>query len=288
MIRRSNSRRNRSRAYSGGDASRGRSAQGFVSDPVLVSPDAGTEGMRDRSTDGKSTKRNDRSGTDPRPPSLLHWLFCGAALTASLAYFDSVIGADLGILDIVDPVERLFDHPEPPDTTYYLGTKAFRVAYTDAALLATASMPVTQPVTNIAVRPIPILPDGSMELYSEIPMTITAGYTGDALGGDNVTVERDNDSLKVTVHLPEPEILGCCVVVEDIYRRSDENHFPGTANTFVGMLGSADTEAYRNAITQAVAAGILEEAERSATTRITEMMTTLGADEVVVLVGSEG
>jgi hypothetical protein len=227
-------------------------------------------------------KESDRIRSSQGAGSSVFFAFAVSCFVASLIYYNHETGSSGGLFD--NTHTSLVHHPAPPDTVRVLGDQAFRIAASDAARLATTEMKVIQPMNSEVYRPIPVFEDPTIHLFTEIPMTITAGFDCDVLGGSNVTNEYSDGRLVVTVNLPAPSILSCCADYSEIYRHSEEFHYPGTAQAYGQLIADTEMLAADSARARAVEAGILEEAEESARTRIFEIMTALGADEVHVII----
>ena len=119
-----------------------------------------------------------------------------------------------------------------------------------------------------------------------IPATVKAGFQGNLLGAEDVIVEYLPDGrLFVTVHMPMPIIVSCCPDYSEIVSLSSERHYPNSAANLLELLAGLDAELMADAREQAVEAGILEDAASNATSRMTQIMSTLGADSVVVEFG---
>jgi len=242
--------------------------------------------------DGGSPSRENESSagnSSPKEPSMRHWVLVLVVIAFSV-FYNEMDGRSR-------TVSRHFpgspSTPAVPDTILRLGESAFLAAAADAAILATVEMNVEAgaSMTRYYESDLRILTEWFRDKCCitadvTIPATVKAGFQGDLLGAEDVIVEYLPDGrLVVTVRMPSPVIVSCCLDYSEIVTLSTERHYPNSAVNLIELLAGLDAQLMENARKNAEAAGIFDRARTNARERMTWIMSALGADSVVVLFG---
>jgi len=127
-----------------------------------------------------------------------------------------------------------------------------------------------------------IVDDITLELFELVPVTLQAGVDLSGMCFEDTTISEDGRVIRLVISLPHAEIIGTRISHESVVWFFTEGLFSGTIETVLDFIYATNTYAIERAIEEAIDAGLLLEASRTARADVSRLYRNLGVVQVDV------